>query len=113
MKKWSSAVPALVAALLIALLPACGMSPARHSGPIENPHGAARVAPRDADIPVRIQRTAGEFCPPSISAGGEHAWALALVYVFVLIGYCIGWCFYSLGELIYEAINEESPDGDE
>lgn len=107
MRNWYAAVPALVAALLLTVLPACSgrqLVP-DGAGPIENPHVTARVAPRDMDIPVRLQRSAGEFCPPSVNGD----FAMAIFYLFVLVGYLLYW----VGEVICEAANAPPESSDE
>lgn len=102
MRNWFAAVPASVAALLLTVLPACSGRQVVPDGvgPIENPHVTARVAPRDADIPVRLQRAAGEFCPPSFDANA----ATAIFYLFVLIGYILYW----VGDAIWEAAQADT-----
>lgn len=104
LKRIIPALPALVAAFLLTLLPACATNAPQRSGPIENPHIVERVAPRDADVPARIARTAGGFDAPEIHADGVGALFLPFAYLFAYIGYFIGWCFYKAGEAIWEAI---------
>ncbi len=115
MRRALGAVPAFAAALLLAILPACGFprwmypSTVEYAGPIENPHIAERVAPRDPELPARIERQAGEFCPP---APAGELWFLFLFYGIFYLGYAIGWCFVELVNLIGDACSKHSPDED-
>jgi hypothetical protein len=105
MRRALGAIPAFAAAFLLAVLPACGFapwmqpSPVEYAGPIENPHIAARVAPRDPDLPARIERQAGEYDPP----GADACMYLFWFFVYAVYGFC--WCLVELVELICEALN--------
>lgn len=116
-------LPALVAALLLALLPSCASLPDDlMTAAVAEAHERTRpvinreLKPVADGAPTCIQRGAGaEFDPPSCSG---DCWPLAVVYLFMIVGYCIGWCFYKLGELIWEACDtpslpEEEPPADQ
>lgn len=115
-------LPALVAALLLALLPSCASLPDNlMTAAVAEARERARpvinheLKPVVAGAPTCIQRGAGaEFAPPNLDVSGGEGWGyvmMAVVYVFVYIGYTIGWCFYKLGELIWEACDTPSlPD---
>lgn len=93
MDRHPSVFAALVAALLLSFLPACGVTPRPApvlDGAIENPHIVQRVAPRDPDIPTGIQR----------SAGSDEGAFLAFYYLFYIF-------FWFLVELI-DVINESN-----
>jgi hypothetical protein len=98
----SRSLPALLAAVVLALAPACAAprhAPRAETGPIENPHIVERIAPRDPDVPTGIERNAGHG-----HDGEAFIWLLVyLGYAVVYIAYGIGWCFVELGGLIYEA----------
>jgi hypothetical protein len=105
------ALPALIAAFLLTLLPACATSASQRSGPIEHPHIVERVAPRDADVPPRIQRGASGYHPDIEAQEEAEAEAYVYLYAFagaVLIGLVvlIAYGIYGLAELVWEALNQ-------
>ncbi|MCB9894432.1 MAG: hypothetical protein H6839_08280 [Planctomycetes bacterium] len=118
-------LPALVAAFLLCVLPSCAtlndplltatMGELHERGrPVIN-HDLKPVA---EGVPSGITRGAGmEFDPPTIEGmtGTDAAYAylaLALFYVFVYLGYCIGYAFYALGVAIYDACGGDRTRGD-
>jgi hypothetical protein len=115
MRAFLSCLPALLAALLIAVSPGCASSPE-----LALPPGAQRLVerPRHVHVPTSpddvsgIERGAGQWDPPNVSGDGWAALFLLAVYGVVYVGYAIGWCFVALGELIYESF-ESNPDEDE
>jgi len=67
------------------------------------------LKPVTAGAPTCITRGAGmDFDPPACDG---DLWPLALFYLLVYLGYAIGYCFYKLGEQIWEACN--APDAEE
>jgi hypothetical protein len=108
MRRALEAIPAFAAALLLAILPACKLAPwmyppaVESAGPIENPHITARVAPRDPDLPARIERQAGEYDPP----GADACMYLFWFFVYAVYGFC--WCVVELVELICEALASDT-----
>lgn len=104
-------LPALLAAFLLALLPACAISTPQRSGPIENPHIVERVAPRDADLPPGIQRGATGYDPAldgkNKADGDDYTYVFAILGV-VLVGLLvlIAYGLYSLAEFVSEAIDD-------
>ncbi len=102
---------AMLAAMVIAFLPSCAFdgrtaSMHEHAAPIERPHIVRRVAPRDPDLPARIERQAGEFCPPELEA---ELWYLFLFYGLFYVGYALVWGMVELVELIVDACEGNPP----
>ncbi|MCB9933571.1 MAG: hypothetical protein H6841_09135 [Planctomycetes bacterium] len=116
---FSRCLPALVAALLLALLPSCASLPDDlMTAAVAEAHERTRpvinreLKPVADGAPTCIQRGAGaEFDPPDLDVSGGEAWGyvmMAVAWVVVFIGYTIGWCFYKVGELIWEACDTPS-----
>lgn len=105
------ALPALIAAFLLTLLPACATARPQPSGPIEHPHIAQRVAPRDTDVPSRIQRGAAGYQPDIEAQEKAEAEGYAFLYVaagalvvgLVVLLFC---GMYRLAEIVWEALNQ-------
>lgn len=105
---------ALVAALILALMPACAsfFRYADMRGPIASPHVVERVAPRDPDVPPGIER----------GAAAEVVWLLTAAMLFVVgILYLVGWGMYELFGAMYRdgrardyphAEHSDSPDAE-
>ncbi|MCA8914653.1 MAG: hypothetical protein KDB90_04505 [Planctomycetes bacterium] len=112
----SRCLPALVAAFLLAVLPGCAsLNDPLMEATIGELHERGRPVINHelkevvAGAPTCITRGAGmDFDPPACDG---DLWPLALFYLLVYLGYAIGYCFYKLGEQIWEACN--SPDANE
>lgn len=117
MRAFLSCLPALMAALLLSVLPACASSqqptlPPAVEGMLERPRNAH--VPTSPDDVSGIQRGAGGLEPPRIH--GDDEWAAMFLLVFygvVYVGYTIGWCFVALGELIYECFEDANAGTDD
>lgn len=97
--RFASSFPAVLAALVMALLPSCAMC-RPPAGPIEKPHIVRRVAPRDSEAP-RIERVAGEHNADN----GSFDWSyLAGGLLFALIMWLLG---HLLG--FYDGASVEAP----
>ncbi|MBE7493084.1 MAG: hypothetical protein HS108_15190 [Planctomycetes bacterium] len=106
-------LPALLAALLLCVLPGCGSAP-RYYHPaapvveITEASGARHVAPAAAASVPCIKRQAGEYFPPQI--GCEDEWwsylVLLAVYAVIYVGYTIVYLF----ELMVEAAMADTSD---
>lgn len=98
------ALPALFAALMLCLLPACGsaprLEPVPHTVEVVEPTGARYIAPAASVHTPRIARVAGEWCPPSTSTDGGWFFDLVLLVFYGLI--YLGYSVYYLIELIAE-----------
>ena len=111
-------LPAIVAAFLLAVLPGCAsLNDPLMRATMGELHERGRpvinheLKPVTAGAPTCITRGAGmDFAPPTIGGNSEGLWPLAVFYLFVYIGYGIGWCFYKLGELIWEACDSPAKD---
>lgn len=98
------ALPALLAAMMLCLLPACGsaprLEPVPHTVEVTEPTGARYAASAHAVQTPRIVRQAGEWCPPDVSS---NSWVVDLVllvfYGLIYLGYSV----YYLIELVAEA----------
>ena len=119
----SRCLPALIAAVLVCFLPSCSSVP---EGLLAATAGEAREQARPArnvtlkpvveGAPTCIERGARmDFDPPS----ADGLWPLLVFYLLIYLGYGIGFCFVTLGELIYEACDspnepvEEEPAEEE
>lgn len=109
------ALPALLAALMLCLLPACGsaprLEPAPHTVEVIEPTGARFAAAATAVQTPRLSRQAGEWCPPATSTDGGWFVDLVLLVFYGLI--YLGYSVYYLLELMAEAAMAEDVETDE
>lgn len=90
-------LPALIAAFVLVLAPGCaspfgypGSSADR--GPIAHPHVVERLAPRDMDVPVGIER----------SASGELFLLGTVVFFIFGIAFLLAWGIGEMFRAMYE-----------
>lgn len=97
-------LPALLAALMLCLLPACGsaprIEPVPHTVEVIEPTGARYVAAAGAAQLPTLQRQAGEFCPPEIGTEGElwSYFVLFVLYGLIYLGYGVYYLFDAMIE---------------
>lgn len=109
------ALPALLAALMLCLLPACGstprLEPAPHTVEVMEPSGVRYAAPARAVQTPRITRVAGQWCPPATSTDGGWFVDLVLLVFYGLI--YLGYSVYYLLELMAEAAMADDIESEE
>lgn len=116
--RMTRALPALVACLLLCLLPACGsvpMAAAQSSGVpadrivyLTEADGSVRAVPASSVGLHGVSREASGHDPLAGVHDGE-VWAYVVLFAFYLV-YYIGYSFYLLGELMWEHCSEQGEE---
>ena len=106
-------VPGFLAALLLAMLPACATGRTAQDGPIVDPHIQVRHAPRDAEVPAGIQRGAAGYHPDNDEQWYDDTegklilyWAIGLLCLFI-VAVLIA-CLGGLYDVIHDALDSPS-----
>lgn len=117
----SRALPALLASVLLALLPACGSmphAPASVAGVpsdrfvyLTESDGSVRAVPASSVGLRGVSREAAGHDPMAV-LGNSEAWTYVVLF-FVYLVYYFGYSFYLLGELIWESCTDRGAEEDE
>lgn len=117
----SRVLPALLACLLLSLLPACGSLPQMPAPAAGLPSdrvvylteadGTVRAVPASSVGLRGVSREAAGHDPMAV-LGNSEAWTYVVLF-FVYLIYYFGYSFYLLGELIWESCTDRGADKDE
>ena len=117
----SRALPALLASVLLALLPACGSmphAPASVAGVpsdrivyVTESDGSVRAVPASSVGLRGVSREAAGHDTMAV-LGNSEAWTYIVLF-FVYAIYYFGYSFYLLGELIWESCTDRGAEEDE
>lgn len=112
---WFQALPALMAAFLICVLPSCasvpdGLFDAAYAKAAEEAREPINfnLKPLPEGVPTGIERGAGmDFDPPAMDG---DLWPLAIIYLIIYIGYGFVWCCVKAVEAMVDACRSSPPD---
>jgi hypothetical protein len=117
----SRVLPALLACLLLSLLPGCGSMPQMQAPAAGVPSdrvvyltevdGTVRAVPASSVGLRGVSREAAGHDPMAV-LGNSEAWTYVFLF-FVYLIYYFGYSFYLLGELIWESCTDRGAEQDE